>query len=180
MYADKVRQRRQTKSSGKKDMINIETLGQRTKFIADDKYKLIEDISETDSEDEEILQQNSVKAPHTVVTTTAISQDEIGETDDDTVRLINSNNGVIFKNGISETGEESFCAITVQILFPFIIAGLGMVGAGIVLDIVQHWIVFETVNEIFILVPALLGLKGNLEMTLASRLSTQVSEFFCF
>ena len=100
MYADKVRQRRQTKSSGKKDMINIETLtGQRTKFIADDKYKLIEDISETDSEDEEILQQNSVKAPHTVVTTTAISQDEIGETDDDTVRLINSNNGVIFKNG---------------------------------------------------------------------------------
>ena len=27
----------------------------------------------------------------------------------------------------------------------------------------------------FILVPALLGLKGNLEMTLASRLSTQVS-----
>ena len=30
-------------------------------------------------------------------------------------------------------------------------------------------------KEIFILVPALLGLKGNLEMTLASRLSTQVS-----
>ena len=49
-----------------------------------------------------------------------------------------------------------------------------MVGAGIVLDIVQHWEVFETINEIFILVPALLGLKGNLEMTLASRLSTQV------
>ena len=31
-------------------------------------------------------------------------------------------------------------------------------------------------NEIFILVPALLGLKGNLEMTLASRLSTAVSQ----
>ena len=30
-------------------------------------------------------------------------------------------------------------------------------------------------NEIFTLVPALLGLKGNLEMTLASRLSTQVN-----
>ena len=30
------------------------------------------------------------------------------------------------------------------------------------------------VNELFILVPALLGLKGNLEMTLASRLSTAV------
>ena len=38
----------------------------------------------------------------------------------------------------------------------------------------QHWDVFTKVSEIFILVPSLLGLKGNLEMTLASRLSTQV------
>ncbi|XP_065543960.1 solute carrier family 41 member 3 isoform X3 [Lathamus discolor] len=35
-----------------------------------------------------------------------------------------------------------------------------------------HWAVFRTITEVFILVPALLGLKGNLEMTLASRLST--------
>ncbi|MED6243041.1 hypothetical protein ATANTOWER_014048, partial [Ataeniobius toweri] len=35
-----------------------------------------------------------------------------------------------------------------------------------------HWTVFTKVSEVFILVPALLGLKGNLEMTLASRLST--------
>ncbi len=41
-----------------------------------------------------------------------------------------------------------------------------------VLDTVQHWPVFVEISEIFILVPALLGLKGNLEMTLASRLST--------
>ncbi|GFR06041.1 solute carrier family 41 member 1, partial [Trichonephila clavata] len=38
-----------------------------------------------------------------------------------------------------------------------------------------HWEVFKIVSEIFILVPALLGLKGNLEMTLASRLSTQAN-----
>jgi len=37
--------------------------------------------------------------------------------------------------------------------------------------------VFKNVTEVFILVPALLGLKGNLEMTLASRLSTAVSNF---
>lgn len=40
----------------------------------------------------------------------------------------------------------------------------------------QHWDVFRKVTEIFILVPALLGMKGNLEMTLASRLSTVVSK----
>lgn len=38
----------------------------------------------------------------------------------------------------------------------------------------QHWDAFKYITEIFILVPALLGLKGNLEMTLASRLSTAV------
>jgi solute carrier family 41 len=32
---------------------------------------------------------------------------------------------------------------------------------------------FQEVPQALILVPALLGLKGNLEMTLASRLSTQ-------
>ena len=39
----------------------------------------------------------------------------------------------------------------------------------------QHWQVYQVVSEVFILVPALLGLKGNLEMTLASRLSTQAN-----
>jgi solute carrier family 41 len=43
------------------------------------------------------------------------------------------------------------------------------------LNTVRHWRVFVEVSEIFILVPALLGLKGNLEMTLASRLSTQAN-----
>lgn len=39
----------------------------------------------------------------------------------------------------------------------------------------QKWKVFHSVTELFILVPALLGLKGNLDMCLASRLSTQVN-----
>ena len=47
----------------------------------------------------------------------------------------------------------------VQIGLPFLVAGLGMVAAGLVLDDVQHWQVFLEVPELFILVPALLGLK---------------------
>jgi cation transporter-like permease len=89
-------------------------------------------------------------------------------------------NGLRIKNGkkrptkkATTLPKESFLSVTLQIFFPFLIAGLGMVGAGLVLDKVQHWEVFDVVNELFILVPALLGLKGNLEMTLASRLSTQ-------
>uniref|UniRef100_A0A665WI69 Solute carrier family 41 member n=1 Tax=Echeneis naucrates TaxID=173247 RepID=A0A665WI69_ECHNA len=71
--------------------------------------------------------------------------------------------------------KESALAMALQILVPFLLAGFGTVSAGMVLDIVQHWEAFQYITEIFILVPALLGLKGNLEMTLASRLSTAVN-----
>lgn len=68
--------------------------------------------------------------------------------------------------------EESSCSIACQVFIPFMIAGMGTVAAGLLLDIVQHWNVFQEVPEMFVLVPALLGLKGNLEMTLASRIAT--------
>ncbi|KAM3859268.1 solute carrier family 41 member 2 [Diretmus argenteus] len=71
--------------------------------------------------------------------------------------------------------KESPWAMALQILVPFLLAGFGTVSAGMVLDVVQHWQAFSHITEIFILVPALLGLKGNLEMTLASRLSTAVN-----
>ena len=48
-----------------------------------------------------------------------------------------------------------------EITFPFLIAGFGMVTAGCLLDKVKHEIVFKQIPEIFILVPALLGLKGE-------------------
>ena len=65
--------------------------------------------------------------------------------------------------------HESWSEILVQVTPPYLCAGLGMVGAGLVLDAVQYWPVFLTLPELFIMVPALIGLKGNLEMTLASR-----------
>uniref|UniRef100_A0A3Q3CKT8 Solute carrier family 41 member n=1 Tax=Haplochromis burtoni TaxID=8153 RepID=A0A3Q3CKT8_HAPBU len=76
---------------------------------------------------------------------------------------------------VSGAPEESICSMVVQIVVPFLLAGLGTVSAGILLDIVQSWEVFQEITEILILVPAVLGMKGNLEMTLASRLSTAVS-----
>ncbi|XP_064473181.1 solute carrier family 41 member 1-like [Ornithodoros turicata] len=71
--------------------------------------------------------------------------------------------------------EESIRATALQVFVPFMAAGFGTVGAGLLLDMVQHWPVFQKVTELFILVPALLGLKGNLEMTMAARMSTQAN-----
>ncbi|KAF8767839.1 Solute carrier family 41 member 2 like protein [Argiope bruennichi] len=67
--------------------------------------------------------------------------------------------------------EETACSITCQVFIPFMIAGFGTVAAGLLLDIVQNWNVFQEVPEMFVLVPLALA-KGNLEMTLASRIST--------
>lgn len=71
--------------------------------------------------------------------------------------------------------EQSSLTILLQVILPFLLSGFGTVGAGILFDIVQHWPVFRNVPELFIMVPSLLGLKGNLEMTLASRLSTHAN-----
>ncbi|XP_037107534.1 solute carrier family 41 member 1-like isoform X3 [Syngnathus acus] len=68
--------------------------------------------------------------------------------------------------------KESSRMICLQVMPSYMLAGLGMVTAGVLLDQVQHWAVFQEISDVFILVPALVGLKGNLEMTLASRLST--------
>lgn len=68
--------------------------------------------------------------------------------------------------------KENSWVAGVQMFISFLLAGFGMVAASLLLDVVQHWEVFTKVSEVYILVPALLGLKGNLEMTLASRLST--------
>lgn len=69
--------------------------------------------------------------------------------------------------------QEKWTTILVQVSIPFFLAGIGTIGAGIILGRVENWKVFKSISQLFILVPALLGLKGNLDMCLASRLSTQ-------
>ncbi|XP_055390205.1 solute carrier family 41 member 1 isoform X2 [Condylostylus longicornis] len=71
--------------------------------------------------------------------------------------------------------HEEWWHTTLQVAVPFFLAGIGTIGAGIILGRVDSWEVFEHVSELFILVPSLLGLKGNLDMCLASRLSTQAN-----
>lgn len=71
--------------------------------------------------------------------------------------------------------EETSRVIFFQVFIPFLIAGFDNVGAGFILDTVQHWEVFRTIPELFILVASFLGLKGNLEMTLAARLATSAN-----
>ncbi|KOX73659.1 Solute carrier family 41 member 2 [Melipona quadrifasciata] len=94
--------------------------------------------------------------------------------------VANSDPGPDFHNntdgfGNSTHRHERWYQTTLQVAVPFFIAGIGTIGAGLVLADVKDWPVFRAISQLFILVPSLLGLKGNLDMCLASRLSTQAN-----
>ncbi|CAG8768846.1 1125_t:CDS:10 [Dentiscutata erythropus] len=74
---------------------------------------------------------------------------------------------------ISNVQEERSLAF--EAIPPILISVVGLMLAGWLLDMVQSWPVFVKVPELYILVPVLLNLKGNLEMNLASRLSTSAN-----
>ena len=67
---------------------------------------------------------------------------------------------------LSEQPRERLTQILGEMIIPFIFAGLGNVATGYMLSNVQTWAVFKNVPQLIILIPALLGLKGNVEMTL--------------
>ncbi|KAI3382285.1 hypothetical protein SNEBB_011379 [Seison nebaliae] len=128
--------------------------------------------NDDDDDDDEIVLMNRLNSSSTIhnnlkmTTTTSTTNEESSNANRSTERL--------FDDPERETNERWYSS-ALQVFIPFIIAGLGTVGAGIALDNYQHRRIFTEVSEVFILVPALLGLKGNLEMTLASRLSTQAN-----
>ncbi|GJJ77124.1 solute carrier family 41 [Entomortierella parvispora] len=70
------------------------------------------------------------------------------------------------------TDDSSEKGLWMQASTTLVIAVSGLICAGWLLDEVQHWPVFIEISELIILIPILLNLKGNLEMNLASRLST--------
>lgn len=71
--------------------------------------------------------------------------------------------------------EESLILFSIQAFVPFVLAGYGMVIAGVLTDHGRKQPLMTKMPEFSVLIIALLGLKGNLEMTLASRLSTMIN-----
>ena len=78
------------------------------------------------------------------------------------------------KDSASDPAETTWSVIK-ELILAFLLAGLGNVAASYWLAKVQSWSVFKNIPQLVILVPPLIGLKGNVEMTLASRLSTHAN-----
>jgi solute carrier family 41 len=63
--------------------------------------------------------------------------------------------------------------LTAEALPSLIISVIGLTLSGWLLDVVKNWRIYKAIPDLIVLVPILLNLKGNLEMNLASRLSTE-------
>lgn len=92
--------------------------------------------------------------------------------------VLEKNGSVVSRDSLNEVGqlsdheEENVRKVFLQMIGPFIMAGFGTVAAGLLLDSVVKWDNYTAIPELVGLVPTLLGLKGNLEMTLTARLCT--------
>ncbi|KAI9490003.1 hypothetical protein BDB00DRAFT_570839 [Zychaea mexicana] len=78
-------------------------------------------------------------------------------------------------NNVRSSELSSAARLAAQALPSLLMSVVGLVAAGWMMDVFQHWDVFVQVSELFILVPVLLNLKGNLEMNLAARFSTSAN-----
>ncbi|OZJ05468.1 hypothetical protein BZG36_01606 [Bifiguratus adelaidae] len=73
---------------------------------------------------------------------------------------------------VPELEMQSAWTLAIQTFPSTMILLGGLMFVGWLLDYLQAWPVFEAVPELYILVPILFNLKGNLEMNFAARLST--------
>lgn len=100
--------------------------------------------------------------------------------------IINNQEGGIFvpdldlpsKNDKINDGDfnkSKLFSTVLQVFLALFISSGGNFGAGIILDEISKWTVFSKVPELYYLIPTLLGLKGNLEMTMVARLSTKAN-----
>lgn len=66
--------------------------------------------------------------------------------------------------------NETKLIILLQVCLPFILAGFGNLGAGFVVNQIVTWTVFKRIPAFLVLLTSFVGFKGNIEMTMASRL----------
>lgn len=65
-------------------------------------------------------------------------------------------------------------ALLRQALGPLLLSLFGLLLTSALLDAAQHWVVFIRVSELLLMIPVLLNLKGNLEMSVTGRLAAAI------
>ncbi|KZS98799.1 hypothetical protein SISNIDRAFT_403866 [Sistotremastrum niveocremeum HHB9708] len=102
-----------------------------------------------------------------------------GDEDDSRRALLQDGNVEAVGNGALEKKRMSNAAFIKEMLvetFPTLaFSTVGLVFTGELVETVAEWEVMKKIDELFILIPVLNNMKGNLEMNLSARLSTSAN-----
>ncbi|KAI0303295.1 hypothetical protein B0F90DRAFT_1816136 [Multifurca ochricompacta] len=96
--------------------------------------------------------------------------DEDGDSGERT--LLNQNVQARWNEKDSVVFWKQTCSIAVETLPTLLFTTVGIVFTGELFDKISHWKAMTSVNELILIVPVILNLKGNIEMNLSSRLGT--------
>ncbi|GAA6001030.1 hypothetical protein JCM10207_007381 [Rhodosporidiobolus poonsookiae] len=153
---------------------------------AHDPHDTADDLDDSDPEVEELLRVHEVDAVAPGDTTTTTTDDEPSEgrrprrgSASSAARGTGARPGKLLDRllgGMTAKQRRTFGKEMLRETLPVLLFSLGgAVLTGELLEKLQTWRVFIRIEELFILVPILLNLKGNLEMNLAARFSTSAN-----
>ncbi|KIM26107.1 hypothetical protein M408DRAFT_200605 [Serendipita vermifera MAFF 305830] len=130
---------------------------------------------------------NGSPEPDVVPSSPVMGDEEDENTDDDRQALLSPSSRAVggdeseFRPAGSQQRVKEFShvsnwlyvkGILVETMPTLMFALLGTFLTGELLELLANWQAFKAIDELLILVPMLLNLKGNLEMNLSARLST--------
>ncbi|GAA6006484.1 hypothetical protein JCM11491_004980 [Sporobolomyces phaffii] len=141
-----------------------------------------DDNEDHEEEGQGLLEHEDGHEPETDEPSTDAGFGETGEprtrtrSDSTSSALSHATTRTVRSNSMSKKQKKLFLREMVTETTPvFFLVLIGAILTGSLLNKLQEWRVFIRIEELFILVPILLNLKGNLEMNLAARFSTSAN-----
>ncbi|EJD06222.1 solute carrier family 41 member 1 [Fomitiporia mediterranea MF3/22] len=103
------------------------------------------------------------------------SEDGTASDDEDNIALLGSDSQSRRRDLSEKRNEGTWTQvkdIVIETAPTLLLTTVGLLFTGELLDHVSHWKAMKRIDELIIIIPVVLNLKGNLEMNLSSRLGT--------
>ncbi|GJE88039.1 magnesium transporter [Phanerochaete sordida] len=101
-----------------------------------------------------------------------VEHGEDSETDDDSSRALLSPRQSTSPQPPSTTAWRDVRRVVIETGPTLVLTTVGLLFSGVLLNAISRWRAMTEVNELIMIIPVILNLKGNLEMNLSARLGT--------
>ncbi|GJE88053.1 magnesium transporter [Phanerochaete sordida] len=101
-----------------------------------------------------------------------VENEEDSDADDDPSKALLSPRECVSPQPPAENKWHDTRRIVVETGPTLVLTTVGLLFSGVILNNISRWKAMEKVNELIIIIPVILNLKGNLELNLSARLGT--------